>query len=95
LQSFLWALHNRDSTNLLQALAPASAQQLQAEFQRSPEASRRLFEEMQAFIGFRVLEQRQSVDGSLNVKIEIVPELPPADIRFHLVNGQWLMDLPR
>jgi hypothetical protein len=95
LQSFLWAMQNRDTTNMLHALAPSSAQQLQAELQRDPQASSRLFEEMQAFIGFRILDQRQTVDGSMRAKVEVAPGLPAADIQFRLTNGQWLMELPR
>lgn len=95
LQSYLWAIQNRDVTNMLQALSPAATQEVQGEFARSDKAREEFFEQMQAFVGFRVLEEKRSTDGSIKLKVEILPELPPGEIGFHLVNGQWRMDLPR
>ena len=90
LQSFLWAVHNRDVTNLLQALSPTSTQQLQTQSARDA-----FLNQMQAFVGMNVLEREELPDGRTKLKVQIMPDLPAGDITFQNVNGQWEMDMPR
>jgi hypothetical protein len=91
LQSFLWALHNRNLTNLLQALTPGSAKLLQSQ----TESMDSFLEQMQALVGMSITEREQLPDGGMALKVQVLPELPPANITFRNTNREWKMDLPR
>lgn len=91
LQSFLWAIHNRDTTNIQRALTPESLRLVRS----MPSGGEGLADQMQAFVGASVLESQSLPDGSSRMRIEIMPGLPATYVRYWLVDGEWKMDLPR
>jgi hypothetical protein len=93
-QSFLWAAQNRDLTNLLQALTPEFAQQVMGQFQqKGGAASNEFFQGLSHFPGMRVVERQPQPDGSIELKVEIVPGMPEQPIHVRFLNGQWKLDL--
>ncbi len=94
IQSFLWAVQNHDLTNLLQAFTPVAAQQMQANVQESGRSVEEFFQGTEAFVGLGVRSRQQLPDGSMVVTLEVAPGIPPQDVRFELVNGQWKLATP-
>src|SRR5207237_369283 len=88
IQSFLWAMHRQDFTNLLQAF--------------TPEASRRLVEgKVEEFVeradefpGMSIAERQQLPDGTLKVKLLMAPNAAAIEVRFQQIAGQWKMEIP-
>jgi hypothetical protein len=94
LQSFLWAIQNRDLTNLLQALAPDQSKLLQAELTQPGRSADDLFRDAGALPGIRVVGRKESArDGLLDLEVEVIPGIPPKTIRFQQINGQWRIEL--
>jgi hypothetical protein len=92
LQSFLWALQNRDFTNLLQALTPESAQHLlQAQSARATED---FFKDAGAIPGLAILGQKTLEDGTVEMQIELTPSVPTETFHFRQINGEWKMAGP-
>jgi hypothetical protein len=91
MQSLLWAVQNRDPTNLLQLLTPESRQKLLQEAGDTPE---NVFEKL-TVPGLRVVRQQQLPDGSIELQIEVIPGQPtPARILFRQLSGEWKMVFP-
>ena len=82
IQSLLWAVQNRDFTNLLAAFTPETARQMQQD--------KDFFENVSIIPGMHIKSQQQMPDGSIELEVEIVPGEPlPGRMRFHQINGQW------
>jgi hypothetical protein len=95
LQTLLWAIHNRDSNTLLQALTPESAGKMQARFNQSGDSMDKFFKGSEALPGMAVVEQQQLPDGSIELKVQVVPgEVLSEGIKFRQINGQWKMAQP-
>lgn len=92
MQSFLWALRNRDFTNLLQTLTPESAQKLEQSFQRAGGKAGDLFDT--PFPGLAILSRKSLPDGSIEATVEIAPGITIPKFRFQQVGGQWKMAWP-
>ena len=93
LQSLLWAMHNHDLTNVLQAFVPERAEELRARVGESREATEEYFRKTKMLVGMRVVKQETDAsDGSVALVIEVLPGMPPPPITFRQVNGQWKMD---
>ncbi len=90
LQSLLWAVHNRDLTNVLQAFTPERAQDLRARAGESSQALQEFFGQAAALVGMRVVKREQEAsDGSVAVEVEVLPNMPTEHISFRQINGQW------
>jgi hypothetical protein len=90
LQSLLWAARNHDLTNILQAFTPERAEELRAQAGESRESLAEFFSKSAALVGMRVVKREQQAgDGSFVVEVEVMPDLPPAQISFRQINGQW------
>ena len=89
LQSFLWAIQNRDLTNLLQALTPTRVEH----FLAPAAGSGRSLEPSSArpgLAGMAVIGRQQSTsDGAIDLQVQVVPGVPPIAITFQQTNGQW------
>jgi hypothetical protein len=92
MQTFLWALHNHDFTNLLQAFTPPAAQHLASAAQRADGGD--FFRDADAFIGFSISGRTDQPDGSVLLTIEVLPGTAGQRICLVRVNGQWKMASP-
>jgi hypothetical protein len=89
LQSFLWALRNRDQTNLVRLMTPESARRISDQM---GDGAGRFFDD--APPGARLFQQETNPDGSIEAQVEVIPgEREGAKIRFRQINGEWKMDL--
>jgi len=85
IQSLLWAVQNRDFTNLLAAFTPETARQMQQD--------KDFFENVSIIPGMHIKGQQQMPDGSIELEMEIVPGEPlPERMRFRQINGQWKLE---
>jgi len=90
LQSLLWAMHNHDLTNVLQALSPEQAEQLRAQAGGSRESIEDFFRKTAAFVGMRVVKREpEANDGSITLELEVVPGMSGPRIKFRQTSGQW------
>lgn len=90
LQSFLWAIQNRDTNGLMQAMMPETVQKIAEEMDRHPGE---MWNGLTNLPGMHVLDRQPMPDGGIELRVEIMPGEPmPQPMRFHLVNGQWKMD---
>jgi len=92
LQSFLYAIRNRDLTNFLQAFTPEGVSRLKSQGLESPDRLEKLFDDSQGLIGLSILEREQQQPDVIVANVQILPGLPPDKVFFRLVNGQWKMD---
>ena len=95
LESMLWALHNRDVTNLLQAFTPGESRNLQKQAGGSGAGLESFLQNAAAIPGLSIVSREELPDGSISMKAEIAPGLPFAPIRFRQINGQWKMEMGR
>jgi hypothetical protein len=90
LQSLLWAARNHDLTNILQAFTPERAEEIRAQAGESRESIEDFFSKSTALVGMRVVKRDQAAsDGSVAVEVEVMPDMPPAQISFRQIDGQW------
>ena len=90
LQSLLWATRNHDLTNILQAFTPEQAEKVRAQAGQSRESIADFFSQSAALVGMRVVKREPAAsDGSIAVEVEVMPDMPPAQISFRQINGQW------
>jgi hypothetical protein len=93
LQSFLYSLRNRDLSNLFQAFTPQSISPLKLQATEHPEDFQKTLEqEARGLIGMRIISQEQQQADVISANVEMLPGLPPTQMFFRLVNGQWKMD---
>ncbi len=92
LQSFLYAIRNRDLTNFFQAFTPEGVSRLKSQGLESPDRLEKLFDESQDLIGLSILDREQRQQDLIAANVQILPGLPPTQILFRLVNSQWKMD---
>ena len=91
LQSFLYAIRNRDLTNFFQAFTPEGVSRLKSQGLESPDRLEKLFDDSQDLIGLSILDQKRQQD-LISANVQILPGVPPTPILFRLVNSQWKMD---
>jgi hypothetical protein len=91
LQSFLWALENRDATNLLRVLTPEAGAQLLRQFNNSPET---LSEQSSGIPGMLIVGKKALPDGSFELKVEMMPGTPfsGGPIHVRLIDNEWRLD---
>jgi hypothetical protein len=90
LQTLLWALHNRDLTNILMAFTPEIAEKLTSDLQQPGRSAEDFFNGVDALIGMQVIGREES-DAGIALQVEIVPGMPPETIQLRQVNGEWKM----
>jgi hypothetical protein len=90
LQTFLWAMHNRDLTNFLQTLAPDVSARFRAQAGESRQPIDEFFNQTAGFVGVRILGRtQQSSDGSMALQVEVVPGVSSPPMIFRQFDGQW------
>jgi hypothetical protein len=90
LQSLLWAVQNRDLTNLLQAFTARSAEIILDGIAQSNRSIQRFFRDSVAMPGMAIVDRRQDTnDGSIKLEVDVAPGVPHAEIRFQQTTGQW------
>ena len=90
LESWLCALHNHDFTNMLRALSPDQLQHYQARMALKDKPAD-FFKETDILPGLAIQSRRDLPDGSVELQVFIAPNMPPQNMKFHLVNGEWKM----
>jgi len=84
MQTFLWALQNRDLTNLTLSFKPETAER----FGRTTMLERGFMGEASAIPGLRIVSRRQEPDGAFELEVEFAPGIT-STIHLEAINGQW------
>ncbi len=93
MQTFLWALQHQDLTNFFRALTPQSARLYQSRPGLPPLDPFR-FERIRALFGMGIVSQRKLSDSTVGASIQFFPKLPPENVDFQQIDGDWKMNLP-
>lgn len=89
IQSFLWAIQNRDASSLLQAFDPEIAKQLRERIQNSA-VTEEFFKEFEVLPGLRILGREAAENGVEVLTFETLPGTEsPTQLRFKQFEGQW------
>jgi hypothetical protein len=91
LQSLLWSIQQKDSTNFLQCCTPACAQNFRRQMGENEQSAEGFFQHFEFFVGFAVTGTTQMQDG-LEVQVQLAPGTPPMPVHFRQVDGQWKFD---
>jgi hypothetical protein len=94
LQTFLWAIQQQDINQVVQALTPESGGKLETDVQRSGNSVREFMMSAKMIPGAAVVDRQQLPDGSMALKVLLVPDQPPMPVIFKLINGEWKMEMP-
>ncbi len=89
MQSFLWALHHKDSARLLEALTPKAAEWFQTRLTDSSQSIEEYFQEMEAVLGMAVVGKEESSEGHVELRVVVAPGLAPEHFRLESIDGQW------
>src|SRR5215471_19238093 len=93
LESFLWAVENRNTTKLLSLLAPRSADELNKAIADQGDA---FFNGASMVPGMHIVSHKRLADGSIEATIEVMPGQPVDEpCIFRMIDGQWKMDFTR
>jgi hypothetical protein len=93
LQSLLWAVRNRDLTNMLQAYVPETAKSLQTMLQESGRSIEDLWSGEALSFGMRFVRQETNAhSGALLVVGEMAPGLSGPCFFLRQTNGQWKIE---
>jgi len=92
LQTFLWAMQNRNLTNFLETLTPEAAAQITRP--TSFRSAEEVFDGTEALIGLGVVDRQPLADGSIQLKLQFAPDIPPASVVFRLIGNDWKMSWP-
>jgi len=91
LQTLFWAMAHADTNLLFQALSPEAAERTRQEYQSNPEE---FLHNMAAIPGFLIKSRETSPDGSVSLKVTILPsDISGQDVKAHQIDGQWRIDL--
>jgi hypothetical protein len=87
LQSFLWAIEQRDTNALLQLVTPAAATQLQQAMQQDRPGG--FWDEARIIPGFRIAGVEPRSDSETVLKVEFLPGDKPVDMVARRVGQEW------
>jgi len=87
LQSFLWAVQNRDRSALSQLITPSLAQQMG--ITSTGESAEACFESMNQLPGMAVLNRQILADGTVELEVQIAPGAPSQFFTFRSLDGHW------
>ena len=88
IQTVLWAIQNRDITNVLAAFTPETAQELLAQFAKKPD----FFEGSEALVGLGVVGRQQLAPDLIELSLTPNGDATPQPQRFRLLDGQWKLE---
>lgn len=95
LQSFLWAVHNKDVDRLTQAFTPEAAQRFKTMIEQM--GSEEFFKQAENLPGMAIKEQKELEDGLMELQVEIIPGIPDAPssaFKMKRVSGEWKIASP-
>ena len=84
MQTFLWALQNRDVTNLTLSFKPETAER----FGQTTMLDRGFMGRASDIPGLRIVSRRQEPDGAFELEVEFALGLQ-STMRLEAINGQW------
>src|SRR5262249_10546496 len=88
LESFLWALQNKDVTNFLNSVTATVAEKLASQNIES------FLNSAAVLPGMRIRSQTDQPDGAVELEVEIMPGMEPQKLRVESVNGEWKLAGP-
>lgn len=87
LQSFFWAIEQRNTNALLQALTPEAAQTMQDAMSRP--GTEGFWEQGRLVPGFRIVETETRSETEVVVKVEFLPGDKPTEMILRRIGQEW------
>lgn len=93
IQTALWAIQNRDTTNLLALFSPEAAEKLQKTIDTAPD----FFKDVEDLVGMSILGREQLAPDVIDLSLGIQTDHDEhtEHTRFRLIQGQWRIDDPQ
>lgn len=93
LQSFLFAMRNRDTNALFQVLTPAAIASITEQMQR--EGPDKFLAGMGTIPGFLIKSLDEKLDGSVEAELQFDPNSPggTGKLKLQRINGEWRLSL--
>ena len=92
LQTLLWAMQNRDITNLIASVTPEIARQMQKDIFQTGKTPEEFFKESRVPPGMNVVSRNSTTNDLIELQVEMVPGEGPRTMRFRQINGEWKMN---
>jgi hypothetical protein len=87
LESFIWAIEQRDTNSLFAALHPEDASGMADQLAR--QGTDAGFQELAQIPGYVVSREEPAGDEETTLWLEFAPGTTPTDLKFQRVDGQW------
>jgi hypothetical protein len=94
LESLFWATQNHDLEKVFEAFTPEVAARGKEEIVKSGRSSDEFFKDKVLPPGFRIAGRQELGDGSVQLDVEIAPEIPVEAFLFRQIGGQWKLESP-
>jgi hypothetical protein len=91
-QSFFWAVANKDVGALAECMAGDARKSMEQEIQRSIAKGKQFEEQFEPFTkmqGFRIAEQKQLSDDKIELSVQAAAGGHAMPMRLQLIDGQW------
>jgi hypothetical protein len=92
LQTALWAMQNRDFTNLMASFTPGIAREMQKGMEQTGQTAEEFFKGWEMLPGLNVVSRNPTTNGLIELKVEMVPGQDSLPFRFRQLNGEWKID---
>ena len=93
LETFLWAIRNRDLPVFLDCFTPEAATQIKQHAEAGGKSVEQFFEGSDGIMPIINVVERLEIDGQLQYRVETaLGDSSTELIRFRLINGEWKME---
>jgi hypothetical protein len=91
LETFLWAVRNRDFSAVLACQTPEAADKFKQQIEQGGRSAEKFFESAESFPGINVVDRTAKSDNLIEFKVEVLPGsgTDTAIMTFRRVNGEW------
>jgi hypothetical protein len=94
IQSFFWAMQNHDLEKIFEAFTPEVAARGKEEIAKSGRSTEEIFNDKELPPAFRITGRQENGDGSVQLNVEITPDVPGQAFLFRQIGGQWKLQSP-
>jgi hypothetical protein len=93
LESFLWAVQNKDIAMVLEAFTPEARDKAQRSFEGGGQGENPL-EALAQLPGLSVISTEHLADDKVAAQVQLTPDIPPQRMVFRKIRNQWKLSEP-
>ena len=94
LESLFWAMQNHDLEKIFEAFTPEVAARGKEEIAKSGSSTDEIFKNKELPPAFRITGRQENGDGSIQLNVEVAPDIPAEPFLFRQIGGQWKLQSP-